>query len=151
MKARAAWVAFGGLGYALALLLVGQLAFSSGFLAGLGLPANFGRTGTYDSRLSQVAAVDPDQMARAVSEASGGPPTIAAPPPPPVVISAPAEDPTPARSQPRAAPPTQKPAPASSPPGPVVPPTLASLIASLPPNWQATLQAQLQKQKSPGD
>jgi hypothetical protein len=73
----------GGAAYAAVLFFVAQFAFATGFGAGLGLPANMMRAGTYrDSRLSEVAAVDTNQIARAITEARGGPPTIASPPPP---------------------------------------------------------------------
>ncbi|HVH64815.1 MAG TPA: hypothetical protein VM674_02175 [Candidatus Acidoferrum sp.] len=138
MKQKAAWLAFGGLGYALTLLLVGQVASANGFLAGIGLQHNFGRFGAYDSRLSQVAAVDPTQMANAVSEASGGPPTIASPPPASVID--PDADQKPEPSESKGTSPAQKPekpAPVPNPPAQVLPPVVASYIASLPPNYQA--------------
>ena len=39
------------------------------------------RTGGYDSRIPMVAAVDPDAIAGAITEATGGPPTIGLPSP----------------------------------------------------------------------
>ncbi len=64
--------------YVTALLLVSNFAFGAGTFINRH-DTGSARTGGYDSRIPMVAAVDPDSMAGAVTEATGGPPTIGLP------------------------------------------------------------------------
>jgi hypothetical protein len=134
----------GGAAYGAVLFFVAQFAFATGFGAGLGLPANLMRAGTYrDWRLPEVAAVDSNQIARAITEARGGPPTIASPPPPPP-IEAPEKLST---QQPER---TTEGSPASKPPSAAIVPTskaqttgsmdsIASLLAKIAATYQFPL------------
>lgn len=134
---RVAWFGFGGLGYAVALFTIGQIAFANGFLAGLGLPPSFARSGSYDSKLSEVAAVDPEQMTKAVTEASGGPPTIAPHRPLlPDESAQPSQDGQPSAA---ASATTSRSAPASSTATQVMPTSIAALIAMIPPPLKAAI------------
>ena len=67
------------LSYVAGLLLVANLAFGASTFFGQGVSTPPARTGSYDSRLPAVAPVDGQQVARAITEASGGPPTIGLP------------------------------------------------------------------------
>ena len=67
------------LSYVAGLLLVANLAFGASPFFGQGVSTPPARTGSYDSRLPAVAPVDGQQVARAITEASGGPPTIGLP------------------------------------------------------------------------
>ena len=74
-----AWRTAGGAAvYVLALLTVANAVFLAGLTTAGGMGVSLARTGSYrDLHVPAVAAVDPNQMAQAVSEAGGGPATIA--------------------------------------------------------------------------
>ena len=81
-----------GAAYLTGLILVANVAFgtSTFFNRHANAPA---RTGGYDSRIPMVAAVNPDTIAKSITEATGGSPTIGLPLPlpaeaPPVVAAA---------------------------------------------------------------
>ena len=75
------WVGVGA-GYLLGVVVIGYFAFgtSSLFVQGPGGPV---RTGTYNARLPIAAPVNPDTIARSITEGRGGPPTIGLPLPEP--------------------------------------------------------------------
>jgi hypothetical protein len=72
--ARQRWSAIaGGLGYAFALLVVAEFAFTLGVGSNLWLPSGMARTGSYqaDHRLPAVVAVDAGRVATAILDAEG--------------------------------------------------------------------------------
>src|SRR5205823_5948495 len=74
-----------GAAYLIGLILVANAAFgtSTFFNRQANAPA---RTGGYDTRIPMVAAVNPDTIAKSITEATGGSPTIGLPLPVEVVV-----------------------------------------------------------------
>ena len=81
-----------GAAYLLGLLVIGNLVFGASTLF-VQRPSGAARTGAYSSGLPVAAAVNPDTIGKAISEAGGGPPTIGLPLPEalPAVAAAPAK------------------------------------------------------------
>jgi hypothetical protein len=67
------------LSYVAGLLLVANLVFGASTFFGQGVSTPPARTGSYDSRRPAVAPVEDKQVARAITEVSGGSPTIGLP------------------------------------------------------------------------
>jgi hypothetical protein len=62
--------------YVLALAIVAIIAFGESMFFARGTSAGPARTGAYGGRIPMVAPVDGQEIALAITEATGGPPTI---------------------------------------------------------------------------